>query len=104
MNDPTRRKRSTAARLLDLIAERDEASLADVARAARTPVSRLTECQAGIRPLDLDQQLRLAAVAESIAPELVRPARALFAQAQAALRMHASEGQRHLTYPIEPFR
>jgi hypothetical protein len=52
-------------------------------------------------PLELEEQMRLAAVTLTIAPEHGRLARALYAQAQAALRAQSPGGRLHLIYPKE---
>ena len=100
---PSRRP-TAAARLIDDIDALGTLTLLEVARMARLSAAQLEACRNGIRPLDHDEQLRLAAVAASLSPTLERRARALFAQAQAALRMNASLVQQHLTYPKEHFR
>ena len=66
-------------------------------------VEELESCRRGDARLPLDLQMRLAAVALLHAPALGRQARALYAQAQAALRVEAGEVGRHRTYPQGPF-
>jgi hypothetical protein len=76
----------------------------DIARATGIAPTRLEECRRGTRPLELEQQLRLAAACAGLAPKLERQAHALFAQAQAALRVRADLTRGHMIYPKEHFR
>jgi hypothetical protein len=94
---------TAAGRLIAAIVARGAPPLDELAHAAGTTAARLEQCRSGACALELEQQIRLAAVVAAI-PELERPARALFAQAQAALRAASRTTEGHLTYPREHFR
>jgi hypothetical protein len=100
----TRARQSTAGKLLALIAVKGTPSLEDIARHARVSKRQLEECRDGIRPLEPEAQMRLAAALLAIAPEHERKAHTLYAQAQAALRMRDDPGRSHQFYPREWFR
>ncbi|HYD53684.1 MAG TPA: hypothetical protein VEA99_13700 [Gemmatimonadaceae bacterium] len=103
-SDATRPRLTTAGRLLATLAESEQVDLVDLARRLGIPATRLEECRQGLRPLELEAQMRLAAITLLVAPELRRRAQALYNQAQAALRMQAGEDRNHMTYPREFFR
>lgn len=93
----------TAARLLLAIERGGEVPLAELARLTGVSEPTLAGCRDGVRPLDADVQMKLAASVLILAPAHQRLARTLYAQAQAALRLEESGGLRHLTYPKERF-
>ena len=94
---------STAGRLLVAICREDTLLLDEIARRAGIGRRRLEECRDGIRSLELEEQLRLAAVSIAIAPKYERKAYALYGQAQAALRMQEEPGRSHQFYPRDRF-
>ena len=98
------KRRTAAARLLSAVVADDEISLGALAAHLRLSVATLEDCVDGIRPLELEAQLRLAALVCLVAPRHERLARALYAQAQAAMRVAQASPNRHMTYPKEHFR
>jgi hypothetical protein len=58
----------------------------------------LRECRDRIRPLDVEHQILLAALATVVAPEHARLARRLHAQAQSALRVREGSVDSHSVY------
>jgi hypothetical protein len=92
---------TTAGRLLAAIEDAGRVTLAELAPGVGVRPQRLAECRRGVHPLELEEQMRLAAVTLILAPEHGRPARALYAQAQAALRARSPGDHLHLTYPKE---
>jgi len=94
---------STAGRLLVAICREDTLLLDDIARRARITRHRLDQCRDGIRSLELEEQLRLAAVLIAVAPKYERRAYTLYGQAQAALRMREDPGRSHQFYPRDRF-
>lgn len=99
-----KRPRTAAARLLAAVVADQELTLDALATPLQLPVSALEACLDGTHTLALDVQMRLAALATMMAPRHERQARALYAQAQAALRMAESAGERHMTYPREFYK
>lgn len=95
---------TTAGRLLVAIAERGAPTLAALAQRLDVTDARLDECRRGVRPLELESQMRLAAFVLAEAPDHARLARARYDQAQAALRMRDGADRVHMTYPKEHFR
>ncbi len=95
---------TTAGRLLRRVTEQGPLELSALARGVGVSARRLEECRRGVRPLELESQMRLAAAVATMAPEHAGGARALYAQAQAALRVEASVDCRHTTYPRQHFR
>jgi len=112
MSEPThvsgsagsRQRLSTAGKLLDAIAKQGEPKLEEIARYLRIKVRRLEECRDGICPLEPEMQMRLAATVVALGSEHKRLAYALYAQAQAALRMQQEPDRSHKYYPRERFR
>jgi len=94
---------STAGRLLVAICRDDTVLLDEIARRARISRRQLEECRDGIRALELEEQLRLAAALIGIAPKYERRAHTLYGQAQAALRMREDPGRSHQFYPRDRF-
>lgn len=72
--------------------------LAPIARQIRVSVRHLRECRDGIRPLETESQILLAALATVLAPEHERLARRLYAQAQSALRVREGAVDSHSVY------
>ena len=91
-------KGTTAGRLLQAMAANGHDDLATIARQIGVSVRRLRECRDGIRPLDVEQQILLAALATVVAPEHGRIARRLYAQAQSALRVREGSVDSHSIY------
>ena len=94
---------TTAGRLLAELS-RSGADLAPIARGLGCDFAHLDACRAGEVQLSHEQQMRLAALALLVAPEHGRRARALYAQAQTAIRLEVGEIVSHTTYPKEHFR
>ena len=93
-----RARLTTAGRLLAAIEERGTADLARLAWHLGVPQERLAECRDGVRPLDVEVQIRLATLVLTVAPEHGRLARQLEAQAQSALRVEQGAVSSHRTY------
>ena len=97
------RRLSAAGRLLVALTRDGKHTLDDVALRAQIGTKQLEECRDGVRSLDLEAQMRLAAAILVIAPEHERKAHALYGQAQAALRMREDPGRSHQFYPRDRF-
>jgi len=95
---------STAQQLLVLLSHDTNSSLTDLAKLARVNEKRLAQCRDGVRPLDADMQMRLAAAVVESAPRHRRLAQRLYAQAQTSLRMTLEDGRVHPYYPKSDFR
>jgi hypothetical protein len=91
-------KVTTAGRLLRAMAASGHGDLGLIGRQIKVSTRRLQECRDGIRPLDVEQQILLAAVATVLAPEHERLARHLHAQAQSALRVREGSVDSHSVY------
>ena len=100
----TRPRLTSAGRLLADIAAQGRLAFTDIAPKLGVRVETLEACARGTRTLELEVQMRLAALTLLLAPEHGRAATRLYEQAQAALRVDASAEQRHPTYPRELFR
>jgi hypothetical protein len=95
---------STAERLLRAIEAGASASFRELALMTRVSERRLKECRDGIRPLDLDAQMRLAAAVMELAPQHKRLAYRLYGQAQSALRTSDNNEALHQVYPRSHLR
>jgi len=95
---------TAAGRLLRIIAAEGCTDMEQLVRETRIAQDRLQSCTDGDGRLDPLEQLRLAAFAEQFGGDARRHALALYAQAQAALRMESGATERHTTYPKEHFR
>jgi hypothetical protein len=95
---------TTAGRLLKAVAHDGVTTLSDLARQLRIPSDDLEHCEQGLKSLELETQMRLAAIVAEVAPEHARLAHALYGQAQAALRMQLLDGRQHSSYPRVEFR
>jgi hypothetical protein len=95
---------TTAGRLLAAVTADGGLSIDQLARLAGVAPRELARCRDQGHVLDLDAQLRLAAIIAGERPSHARAARHLYEQAQAALRLETGAGRRHLTYPKEQFR
>lgn len=101
---PAGGKRTSVARLLEAIVASAPAMVPELARLLGADPAHLDECRDGRRAMPPELQMQLAALVVSLLPEHARPARRLYAQAQAALRVEASAGERHQIYPKEFYR
>lgn len=95
---------TTAGRLLVELARDPAVELSYVALRLGVEEGLVEHCRAGHATLPTAAQMRLAALALLIAPQLGRRARALYAQAQAALRIEEGVTEGHMTYPREQYR
>lgn len=97
-------RETTAERLLKVVHESSAAGLREIAKFSRISEQRLTDCRDGVRMLEPELQMRLAAAVMELAPEHRRLAHRLFAQAQSALRTSLAEDTSHRSYPRIHFR
>ena len=101
---PARPKLTTAGRLLALVTTDDELDLARFARRLKVPERHLRECREGMRSLEPEIQLLLAALVVEVAPAHAAHARRLHAQAQSALRVREGLVKSHVVAPLPLWR
>ena len=89
---------TTAGKLLQALEAEGAHDLSRLAQRIGISARRMGECREGIRPLEIEEQILLAALVMEIAPEHGRLARRLHAQAQSALRVRNGEVDSHFVY------
>ena len=97
-------KQTAAGRLLALIAKGEAFDFARVARCLVVPERYLRECRDGLRRLEPEVQVLLAALVMELAPEHAHAARRLHAQAQTELRLRQGVVGLHQTYDSPRWR
>ena len=94
----SKRPRTTAGRLLISVEATGTTSLEQLSEHLGIPVDWLRECRDGLRTLELEVQILLAALVMLLAPEHEALARHLHGQAQSALRVRSGVIESHMTY------
>ncbi len=101
---PPKRKITAAGRLVALVTTDSVLDLARLARSLAVPERHLLECRDGLRRLEPEVQMLLAAYVMEGAPQHAAVARRLHAQAQSEYRVRERSIDSHETYDRPPFR
>ena len=96
---PAPKKLTSAGRLLRVLMASGAMEISQLAKWLGVSVGRLKACHDGERPLDVEAQIMLAALAMEIAPAHHQLARRLHAQAQSALRVREGFVPSQSSYP-----